>query len=182
MVLVEELSAKSLLEGLLPKLLPAEVWIRFQVFEGKSDLERAVARRIRLWAAADACFLVLRDQDAAECLAVKERLLVQVESSGRAATAVVRIACRELESWILGDWQAVAAALDRPALAAQARKAKYRNPDRLHRPIDELRRVVPDYEKVRGARLVGRHLEPERNTSRSFQVFCAGVRRLVGVG
>ena len=38
--MLEEQSARAMLEGLLPKLLPAEVTPRYVVFEGKQDLEK----------------------------------------------------------------------------------------------------------------------------------------------
>lgn len=46
--LIEEPSARALLEGLLPRLLPGEsVHPRFLVFEGKQDLEANIARKLR---------------------------------------------------------------------------------------------------------------------------------------
>jgi hypothetical protein len=60
------------------------------------------------------------------------------------------------------------------------KKSKYRNPDKLSNPVRELRRFVPDYQKRSGARRIGPLLEPKRNQSHSFKVFCAGVQNLVG--
>ncbi|MBU4304454.1 MAG: hypothetical protein KJ893_02340 [Candidatus Omnitrophica bacterium] len=37
---LEELSAEAMLKGLLPRLLPPEVLVRYIVFEGKQDLEK----------------------------------------------------------------------------------------------------------------------------------------------
>jgi hypothetical protein len=37
-LLLEEPSARDLLEGLLPRLLPEEVHVQYLVFEGKQDL------------------------------------------------------------------------------------------------------------------------------------------------
>lgn len=60
---LEEPSAKAMLEGLLPRLLPEDVHPRFVVFEGKQDLEKQLERRLRGWVQPDSAFLVLRDQD-----------------------------------------------------------------------------------------------------------------------
>ena len=84
----------------------------------------------------------------------------------------------ELESWVLGDWTAVAEAFERPQLAAQSAKAIYRRPDDLTHPVDELRKFLPEYQKRDGARRVGALLDPGRNQSASFQAFCRGIRQL----
>ena len=177
--LVEELSARELLVGLLPRLLPGDVAVHYLIFEGKQDLEKQLVRKIRGWNRSNSVFVVLRDQDAAECRTVKGKLLSLAEESGR-RPVLVRVACKELESWIVGDWEAVAQAFGRPQLAQQARKATYREPDILVRPVESLRKFIPDYQKVSGARKVGPLLDPERNRSRSFQVFCTGIRKLLG--
>ncbi len=177
--LLEEPSARDLLEGLLPRLLPPDLTVHYLVFDGKQDLERQVVRKLRGWLLPDSGFVVLRDQDAADCRAVKARLLELVARSGR-TNVLVRVACRELESWVLGDWEAIAKAFERPQLAGQAGREALRDPDRLVRPVERLRRVVPDYQKRDGARRVGVLLDPDRNTSVSFRVFCSGVRRFVG--
>ena len=177
--LLEEPSAKDLLEGLLPRLLPADVVVRYLVFDGKQDLERQLARKLRGWLAPDSLFVVLRDQDAAECSNVKAKLIALVKESGR-SEVLIRIACRDLESWVIGDWEAVGAAFDQAELRLQANKAIYREPDRLTNPVMDLRKFLPQYQKRDGARRVGLLLEPARNQSPSFQAFCSGLRRLVG--
>ena len=175
---LEEPSAKDLLEGLLPRLLPEDVAVHYLVFEGKQDLEKQIKRKLRGWQRPDSAFVVLRDQDAADCRVVKAKLSGLVSESGQTST-LVRVACRELESWVIGDWAAVAQAFDKPHLAAQSTKEAYRNPDSLSLPVGELRKFIPEYQKRDGARRVGRLLDPARNQSPSFRAFCSGVRRLL---
>jgi hypothetical protein len=177
--LLEEPSARDVLEGLLPRLIPDDVVVCYMVFEGKQDLEKRMVSRMRSWLQPDTRFVVLRDQDAADCHDVKARLRELVEQAGR-PDALVRVACRELESWIVGDWPAVAVAFCQTTLSRQSQKAKFRNPDALGSPVEEIRRFIPDYQKRDGARRMGKLLAPERNQSKSFQVFCSGVQRLVG--
>ena len=174
--LLEEPSARALLEGLLPRLVGPKVNVRYLVFEGKQDLEAQLARKLRGWNVPESRFVVLRDQDAGDCRLVKQQLVERVKESGK--SALVRVACHDLEAWVLGDLHALARAFGEPRVAAQARKAKYREPDSLHNPVSELRRLVPGYQKIDGARRVGRLLDPETNTSRSFRVFCDGVSSL----
>lgn len=179
-LLLEEPSAKDLLEGLLPRLLPAGVLFKYLVFEGKQDLENQLARKIRGWRLPDSRFVILRDQDAANCADVKGRLRGRLIGTG-CDDVLIRVACREIEAWLLGDWKAVAAAFDKPPLANQARKAIYRDPDILAHPVEELRKFIPEYQKRDGARRIGTllDLDPSHNSSKSFQVFCAGIRKLV---
>jgi Domain of unknown function (DUF4276) len=176
-ILLEEPSARDLLEGLLPRLVPADVRVFYMIFEGKQDLERNIAKKLRGWQQADALFVILRDQDAADCHQVKQRLVNLVQQSGR--QALVRVACKELESWIVGDWLAVAAAFNQAGLAKQLNKSGYSNPDLLVRPVETLRKHLPAYQKRDGARRVGPHLDLERNKSKSFRVFCSGVLGLL---
>lgn len=177
--LLEEPSARDLLEGLLPNLIQGRATPRYLVFEGKQDLERNVERKIRGWQQPDTKFVVLRDQDAGDCHVVKARLSAFVPKECVEATTV-RIACRELESWMLGDWSAVARAFDRPKLAEQDRKRTYRSPDSLHNPVLELRKFLPGYQKRDGARRIGPLLTPTSNRSDSFQIFCRTIVDLLG--
>jgi hypothetical protein len=172
--LLEEPSAKDLLQGLLPRLIPNGPELHFLVFEGKQDLEKQLVRKLRGRARLDSGFVVLRDQDAADCKVVKNRLLKFGEASG-CKPLLVRVACRELEAWCVGDLHAVAEAFGKPQLKAQANKEQFRDPDRLVRPVESLRAFIPDYQKRDGARRVGPLLEVSRSRSRSFKAFCTGV-------
>jgi hypothetical protein len=176
--LLEELSARDLLEGFLPHVMPVDVSIRYVVFDGKQDLERQLVRRIRGWLAPQSMFVVMRDQDAADCRAVKRKLSELVGETGR-SDVLIRVVCRDLESWVVGDWSAVAQAFGRPQLRAQSRKAMYSNPDRLANSVGELRKFIPEYQKRDGARRVGGLLHPDRNQSKSFRTFCTGLESLL---
>lgn len=176
--LLEEPSAKALLEGLIPRLLGEDVDARYIVFEGKQDLELQLTRKLRGWSLPDSKFVVMRDQDAADCRVVKKKLEALVAQSGK--KALTRVACRELEAWMVGDLAAVSQAYEAPAVAALSNKTKYRDPDSLHNPVDELRRLVPIYQKIDGARRLGPLLDPKTNQSTSFRAFCEGVLRQMG--
>ena len=105
---LEELSAREMLKGLLPRILPVDEELEcvFVVFEGKHDLEREIERKLRGWMRPNSKFLILRDQDAGDCRKIKANLLKKCENAGKPDT-LVRIACRELESWFLGDLPSV---------------------------------------------------------------------------
>lgn len=176
---LEELSAQVFLESFLPGILPDGFDYQFIVFEGKSDLDKRLAFRLREWKKANCRFIVLRDQDSANCKQVKTALLTKC-IEGKHSETLVRIACHELESWYLGDLQAVQKGLNIKRPAQLAGKAKYRNPDDIEYAAEELKRITDGrYQKVSGSREIGKFLSPEVNKSHSFQVFYNGLQRLV---
>ncbi|MFN8892474.1 MAG: hypothetical protein ACK5Y8_01750, partial [Betaproteobacteria bacterium] len=111
--LLEEPSAQDALEAWVPTWLPTGVTPHYLVFQGKQDLEKRMVLRMRHWVRPDSRFLVMRDQDSGNCREVKAALRERCEAAGR-PDAVVRVACRELESFFVGDWQAVAQAFGKP--------------------------------------------------------------------
>ena len=176
--LLEEPSAEAMLMGLLPRLLPEDTTVRYIVFEGKQDLEKQLVRRLRGYQTPGARFVVLRDQDAADCHGVKNALLQKCMEAGDKYT-LVRIACRELESWYLADLAAVECGLEMNGLAAHQEKKKFRNPDLLANAADELTVLTSyRYQKIGGSRAIGPHLNMNNTRSHSFAVFVAGVVKM----
>ena len=166
--LLEGPSERDAIEAWLPKLLPAGVEAHFIVFDGKQDMERRMALKLRRWLRPDSRFIVLRDQDSADCRAVKASLQARCVEAGRAHECLVRVACHELENFFLGDWQAVAQAFNQPRLAELDRKAVYREPDHIALPAAELRRHLPGYQKREGARRIAPCMNLARNRSLSL--------------
>ena len=176
---LEEPSAREMLKGLLPRILPDVIALRYVVFEGKQDLEKNLMRRLRGWRAPNSVFVVLRDQDSGDCVAIKQTLAAKCRDARRPET-IVRIACRELESWYFGDLDAVERGLNIRNLVRYGHKRQYRVPDDVRSPAVELSRITCNaYQKVSGARDIGPELSPVINKSHSFQVFIEGVRRAV---
>jgi hypothetical protein len=174
--LLEEPSAKDALEGFLPTIVPKDLGITYLVFEGKQDLEKRMARTLRAWQDEHARFIVLRDQDCGDCVAIKQGLTARCHESGRGEKSMVRIACRELEAWFIGDWSAVAQAFNNTKLSKLQKKALYRDPDGLPNPVAEIKKYIPDYQKRDGARRIGPFLALENNVSRSLQVFVQAIQ------
>jgi hypothetical protein len=85
---LEEPSAKEMLAGVLPRILPENIQIRYVVFRGKQDLEKNIKRKLRGWRAPDSVFVVMRDQDSGDCKAVKSRLANLCGEAGREDTLV----------------------------------------------------------------------------------------------
>ncbi|MGR4875998.1 DUF4276 family protein [Pseudoxanthomonas sp. LARHCG66] len=177
--LLEEESAKALLDSMLPRFLDPTIALRFIAFEGKQDLEGQLTRRLRGYMNPNARFVVLRDQDShPDCKLLKQRLADLVAASGRADATVVRIACRELEAFYLADLDAVQAAIKVDGIAALQGKAKYRVPDSFGSPSQEVRTLTGGmYQKVNGSREIGKYLDLENERSASFKSLIGAVRR-----
>ena len=167
---------KEFLDLFLPRLTPGLDFLCIK-HEGKKDLETSIPRKLRAFQ--DASFVVMRDNDEADCRVIKTRLQRLCGGAGR-PDALIRIPCQELESWYLRAPETLAAVYTRPKLAKLGRKAKYRDPDHLGTPSAELARLVPEFRKKDGARRMGAAmpLTESENSSRSFRVFVQGIRQL----
>lgn len=166
---------KVFLEGLLPRLFP-DLPFQCVPHEGKQDLERSIPRKLRAWREPGVRFCVIRDNDRANCRALKARLVSLCQEGGRADT-LVRIACRELEAWYFGAPDALAEVFGDESLRGIAARARYRDADAIDQPAAALAELVPEFQKVSGARRLAGVLSRE-NRSRSFQVLLAGIDRL----
>ncbi len=176
--LLEEPSAEEMLKGILPQILPNGIIARYVVFEGKQDLDKRVERRVRGWRIPDTAFVVIRDKDSGDCHNIKQALAAKMANAGQPG-ALVRIACHELESFYLGDLAAVEAGLEIPGLSTHQHKAKYRQPDRIANPAEELIRLTA-YQKVSGSRAIAPHLSLDgSNRSNSFQVLVDGIKKII---
>ncbi|MBW7874905.1 MAG: DUF4276 family protein [Candidatus Cloacimonetes bacterium] len=177
--LLEEPSAKEMLEGVLPRILPTEIQIRYIVFQGKQDLEKHLVKKLKGWLLPESVFVVLRDQDAADCIEVKQRLVRLCHDSGK-SNILIRIACRELESFYLGDLSAVESGLNLKNLKHLQKKQKYRNPDKLSSPASVLTEMTKNaYTKIAGSRAISPFLDVKHNCSPSFAALISGIQNLI---
>lgn len=142
--LLEEPSTKYLLDVLLPKILPEGVEFQTIPHKGKRDLQRSIPRKLRGWnEPGDIRFVIVHDQDAKDCVKLKGELLALCEGINK--RVLVRIACQEMESWYFGDVKALAAAYDKPKLSQISAQKKYRIPDDIPSPKEELYKLLPEH-------------------------------------
>jgi len=175
---LEESSAEEMLKGVLPRLLSGDIEYTYIVFDGKQDLEKQLVRKLKGWLKPDSVFLVMRDQDSADCKAIKKRLKNLCREAGK-PKALVRIACRELESFYFGDLNAVEKGLGLSVVAKHHKKSKYRNPDSIINSGNELEKLTGnEYQKVMGSRSIAPYLSLDNNASHSFNVLLSGIRKL----
>lgn len=173
--LLEERSMKTLLDGMLPRLFPEIKFICIP-HEGKQDLEKSIPRKLKAWREPGVRFMVVRDNDGGDCQLLKSRLVTICKA--RQNDVLVRIACQELEAWYFGEPAAIAGAFTDENLNEIGNKSRYRDPDSIQQPCREMAKLVPQFQKVSGARRMALYLSRNGNRSRSFQVMLAGIERL----
>lgn len=197
-VLVEEPSMEAFLCELLPRLLPQGRTFEIHPFQGKRDLLSKLEARLRGyvgWLPIDWRIVVVVDRDEDDCHALKSELEQIASRAGFCTRScassgewqlVNRIAVEELEAWYFGDWAAVCEAFPRVATNVPKRRS-YRNPDavrggtweafeRIMRSHGYFRGGLP---KIEAARHIGRYVDPQRSSSRSFRAFRAAIEEAV---
>jgi hypothetical protein len=175
---LEEPSAKEMLMGVLPRMLPDGFEARFHIFSGKQDLQKNLLKRLQGWRTPDCKFIIIQDQDSGDCRIIKEKLKNICIKAGK-NDALVRIACHELETFYLGDLEAVERGLGIKGIAKQQQKKKYRSPDALGNPSEELFSLTSNvYDKVAGSRAIAPFLNLYNNNSKSFRALITGIGEL----
>ena len=173
--MVEEPSMKELLNVLLPQILPDDVEALIITHSGKGDLQRSIPKKLRNWQSQSDRFIIVHDQDSNDCMQLKAELISLCENSRN--DYLVRIVCDELEAWYFGDLSAVSCAYGKD-YAQLAAKKKYRAPDKLKNAKQELRKIIPTYQPIDGAKRIATHMDVDNNTSKSFNIFVSGVKRM----
>ena len=177
--MLEELSMKYLLDELLPHVLPKNVEYQTIAHNGKSALRKSLPIKLRGWNEPNVSFVVVHDQDNhQDCIALKNELANLCNISNR--KVLVRIACQELEAWYFGDMQALGSAYGVSKISAFRNKRQLTIPDKIPNPKEALRKYIPEYQPINGARRIAKFMDIDNNTSASFQVFLNGVRNFAG--
>ena len=186
-IFTEEESARTVLNILLPHILPAEA--TFQIFshQGKQDLEKSLPKTLpAISRIPNARILILEDQDSNDCLSLKAKLKA-IADVNCTAPYKIRIVCKCLENWFLGDLKAVAQTFPRFKAEKHAHKASFRHIDAIGNAPGELLQIVPELRgksrlpKMETAKRIAAHLNIENNQSGSFNQTIAAIRKLVGM-
>lgn len=197
LIFMEEPSTEAALTNLLPRLLPEQTTFQSIVFQGKTDLLNNLAARLHgyaSWIPNDWRIVVLVDEDRQDCVQLKSQLeeaaraaglISKSQSAGGSFQILNRIAVEELEAWFIGDIEALRHVYPRlPASLAQ--RQKFRDPDHvpggtweaLEAALQTCGYYPVGYPKVDAARQISFYMDPARNRSHSFQVFCQGLQAL----
>ena len=143
--------------------------------EGKNDLIHSIPIKLKAWKMPGTRFVIVHDQDCHDCIDLKNRIEEVCEPYNR--EVLIRIVCRELESWYFGDIQAVEKAYGKDLSKIRCSN-KYRIPDAIIDPKERIKRWIPELTQIDGARRISKYMNIEDNTSHSFRVFVDGVKRM----
>ena len=177
---------EEFLRALLARFLP-DTGFRIHAFQGRSDLFRKLAPRLRAykqWLPPDHRVIVVVDRDDDDCERLKQELeriaadaglRTRSASGGEPWQVVNRIAIEELEAWYFGDWEAVCSAYPGVPHTVPARK-NFRDPDAVpggtweafERVLQKAGYFRTGLRKIEAAREIAAHLDPARSRSRSF--------------
>jgi hypothetical protein len=97
---------------------------------------------------------------------------------------VNRLAIQELEAWFFGDINAIRTAYPNIPKTLDKKK-QYRHPDAINNTWEALERVLQragyypgGLLKIKAAREISQYMNPQRNTSKSFQVFRDSIQHI----
>ena len=177
-LMTEESSMGETLRIILAKLFPDRRegidWIIIE-HSGKTDLERSFPRKIRVWGKPNPHFLILRDNDGADCKALKEKLTALVPQTSHPWK--IRIVCQELESWFLGDLDAIQTAYPGAKHKLSQKNLHKTEPDSHTNASQLLEELTKTGAKRIRAVEIAQHMNPDKNRSHSFHVFVNSVKQ-----
>lgn len=171
------------LRGLLPRILPIGFDLDRNCFirphEGNSHLKKSLLIKVKAFPyfPDPVKLIVIHDQDSNDCKKLKEEL-GNICSVLKAEDCLIRIACRELENWYLGDWASVEAAYPETKARQLVNKAKFRNPDSLN-GSNEMDLLTRNFSKSHASRELGKIISLENNKSKSFNHLVSGISQLL---
>ncbi len=183
--LLEEPSMENVLKNILPLILPPEYQYNINYFlrphQGKAELQKSIPHKMKYFSHyyEPVMVIILHDQDSNDCFQLKKELTELCENRGK-CKVLIRIVCRELESWYFGDMDAIEAAYpDKFNANKYKNKAKYRNPDLLNNAAEEMSKILPTFQKLNASKNISKHLKLEQNTSPSLRNFVSGLKKIL---
>jgi chromosomal replication initiation ATPase DnaA len=185
--LVEDYSMRKFLEGVLPRLDFKNHEFDIKHHQGKGDLISNLDKIIPTLSKRAQQIIVIIDQDKQDCTELKNK--IKGKMAWCSCEYKIRIACYELESWFLGDMEAIAKCSTKFKASFFQGKEKYRDIDSIHKPSSVIEEIVPDWKdtyssKPKFAEKMAKFISLDaRNTkkanrSHSFQVFLEMLQKL----
>jgi len=198
-VLVEEPSAEEALRHILPKLICGRSHYKIINLGSKSKLLRKLNQRLsayrdRIKNGENLRVVVLVDGDDDDCQTLKKQLETTANQSGLYTKSspdhygqfvvLNRIVIKELESWFIGDSEALCKAFSSlPSISTKS--GIFRSPDNdgsweaLHRFLKKYGIYKSSYPKIDAARRIAPHMNPDQNRSPSFNCFKTGLEAIL---
>jgi hypothetical protein len=198
-LIVEEASAEEALRHLLPGMLRGRARAKVINLGSKYKLLKVLEDRLRAYRARidkgeNLRVVVLLDRDDDDCVLLKDRLEQASAQAGLPSKSrpdergrffvVNRIVIEELESWFIGDPEALRRAFTGlPRINPSG--GIFRNPDNggtweaLHRFLKKHGIYRNSYPKIDAARRIAPNMRIDRNRSGSFGQFVAGIEAML---
>ena len=184
--LVEEKSIQPIVRHVARKFKRSEDWFEVLLHQGNKDLENRLSKVLPgLSKPEGVSIVIMQDQDLDDCKNRKKNLLEKIPKT---VTGIikVRIVCRKLENWYLGDFDALEKAYPRFRSEKYSEKSPYRDPDNVDDALSALKKIIPELKdlksisKVKIARKVALHLsvEKDKNKNKSFRQFIKTVEEI----
>jgi hypothetical protein len=183
-ILVEEPSMENLLNIVLPQILPTGYELGRNCFvrphQGKSDLQRSIPKKVTAYRHFPQAvrLIVIQDQDSNDCVILKQNLIDLIRTQNLHQPYLVRIACKELENWYLGDMQAIESIYPTFKATTHQKKAKYRHTDNIF-GADDLERQIKDFSKGYASKNIPKNMILNKNTSPSFNHLLSGIEKFL---
>lgn len=187
-IFTEEPSAKICFEALIANgnvVIKDGEQIKIHAHEGKKALEYALSKTIpTISGYSGSKILVTIDQDKNDCKELKAKIEKILRENCR-CDYKIRIVCKELESWFLGDLEAVAKSYPRFNIDQHKNKSKMRRVDEIDQPSKKLLKIIPEYKdkkalpKIEASKKISPHLDLNKNTSPSFKNTILAIKTLL---
>lgn len=180
-ILVEEPSMDNVLQIILPQILPRGYELGINCFvrphQGKSDLKKSIPKKVNAFRSfpQPVQLIVIQDQDSNDCKILKQDLVNLILTNNPSQPYLVRIACKELENWYLGDIPAIEAIYPTFKTNTRQNKSKYRNPDNTF-GANELEKNINNFAKGFASKNIPLHMNLDANRSPSFNQLITGMQ------
>jgi hypothetical protein len=196
----EEQSAEAALYNIIPKIIDTnEHSYQILTHNGRNDLIKKLPSKLKALLETnqpDEKYIILVDRDSNDCKVIKNQLEEIAMDLGIGTKTspkldgtfkvVNRIVIEELESWFIGDQQAVETAF--PGINSNFfSQPKFKDPDAIKggtcEVFERLLRRAGYYRaglaKIDASRKVSEYMKPQLNKSRSFQCFLEGIQSII---
>ncbi len=183
-IFTEEPSAEKCFSHFLPKLLSSSVKFKIFAHGGRENLKQALQKTLpTISREQNAKILITIDQDDYDCKTLKEELQEIIRTKCQCPYKI-RIVCKELESWFLGDLLAISKAYPRFKPEKYRNKSNMKKVDDIIKPSKKLIKMITEIDgriflsKGELSEKISPHLDINSNTSTSFNQTIKSVEEL----
>lgn len=182
-ILVEEPSMKNFLSEILPKILPDGYYLNYNCFirdhQGRNHLQKEIPIKVRAYQnySKPVKLIIIQDQHSEDCKNLKSKLQNLVTCNSN-LNSLIRIVCRELEAWYIGDMEALNKVYPKFNVDKYRNWAKFRDPD-LCNAANELKQIISNFQKGIASKEIPKYFDLDNNKSKSFNHLISGIKNFL---